>query len=168
MLSTKPQEYNSGNMYLPYLYLRPSDMPDYCNIGIQEDTELSSSFSLYDAARRAFNCLTLLYTDPQDSLIPVTVSEFQKKLVQNIASVSQLAATRFYPKPRVGLGKGPQPLRCHPILVEQISAQGHHGGAVDPFPPHASFFHTAVDHQGHGPLDHTTADPLALPLPLLL
>jgi hypothetical protein len=93
MLSTKPQEYNSGNMYLPYLYLRPSDMPDYCNIGIQEDTELSSSFSLYDAARRAFNCLTLLYTDPQDSLIPVTVSEFQKKLVQNIASVSQLAAT---------------------------------------------------------------------------
>ena len=92
-LSSKSQVYDAGNIYLPYLYLRPSDVPDYCNIGIQEDTELASSFSLYDATRRAFNCLTLLYTDPQDSLIPVTVSEFQKKLVQNIANVSQLAAT---------------------------------------------------------------------------
>lgn len=92
-LSEKPQTYDATNMYLPYLYLRPSYTPDYCNIGIQEDTELSSSFSLYDAARRTFNCLTLLYTDPQYSLIPNTVSEFQKQLVQNINNVSQLAAT---------------------------------------------------------------------------
>src|SRR6266487_7061337 len=28
----------------------------------------------------------------------------------------------FYPKPRVGLGKSAQPLRCNPILVEQVSA----------------------------------------------
>ena len=93
MLSAKPQTYDAGSIYLPYLYLRPSEMPDYCNIGIQEDTELSSSFSLYDATRRAFNCLTLLYTDPQYSLIPATVSEFQKQLVQSVANVSRLATT---------------------------------------------------------------------------
>jgi hypothetical protein len=33
---------------------------------------------------------------------------------------SRLARSWFYPKPRVALGKGPQPLRCNPIVVEQI------------------------------------------------
>ena len=52
-----------------------------------------ADFKLYDVARRALNCLTLLYAAPEESLIPVTVSEFQKQLVQNISNYSQLTAT---------------------------------------------------------------------------
>src|SRR5258708_5078173 len=95
-------------------------------------------------------------------------------LVTYVAGSSQVVykgpwvRTGFYPKPRVDLGKGSQPLRCNPILIEHIGAQGHHGRAVDPFPPHAPFFHTAVDHQGHGPLDHATADRIALLSPVLI
>jgi len=31
-------------------------------------------------------------------------------------------APGFYPKPRAGLGKSPQPLRCNPIIVKQVGA----------------------------------------------
>jgi len=92
-LATSPQGYDASAMYLPYLYLYPAGGQDYGNIGIQRDNEIPGNFKLYDVARRALNCLTLLYADPEESLIPVTVSEFQKQLVQNISNYSQLTAT---------------------------------------------------------------------------
>ena len=85
--------YDASTTYLPYLYLYPAGGQDYGNIGIQRDSEIPSDFKLYDVARRALNCLTLLYAAPEESLIPVTVSEFQKQLVQNISNYRQLTAT---------------------------------------------------------------------------
>ena len=92
-LAASPQGYDASTMYLPYVYLHPAGGQDYGNIGIQRDNEIPSDFKLYDAARRALNCLTLLYANPEESLIPVTVSEFQKQLVQNTSNYSQLTVT---------------------------------------------------------------------------
>lgn len=92
-LAASPQGYDASAIYLPYLYLYPAGGQDYGNIGIQRDNEIPGDFKLYDAARRALNCLTLLYADPEESLIPVTVSEFQKQLVQNISTYGQLTMT---------------------------------------------------------------------------
>src|SRR5260370_5929638 len=92
-LAASSQGYDSSTTYLPYLYLYPAGGQDYGNIGIQRDIEIPSDFKLYDVARRALNCLTLLYANPEESLIPVTVTEFQNQLVQNISNYSQLTAT---------------------------------------------------------------------------
>jgi len=92
-LAASPQGYDASTTYLPYLYLFPAGGQDYGNIGIQRDSEIPSDFKLYDVARRALNCLTLLYAAPEESLIPVTVSEFQNQLVQNISNYRQLTAT---------------------------------------------------------------------------
>jgi hypothetical protein len=72
---------------------------------------------------------------------------------------------RFYPKPRVDLGKGSQPLRCNPIVIEQIDAQGDNGGSIGPAPAHASLFHATVHDQGHRSLNHAASDRRALVLP---
>jgi hypothetical protein len=72
---------------------------------------------------------------------------------------------RFYPKPRVGLGKGTQPLRCHPIIVEQVRPQGNDGSGINPAPPHAAFFHAAINDQAHRTLDHPAAYRVALLAP---
>src|SRR5712692_8735165 len=74
----------------------------------------------------------------------------------------------FYPKPRVALGKSPQPLRCNPIVIEQIGPQRDDGGAIGPSPTHASLFHAAVDHQGHRSLDHAAAHRIAKLAPVLI
>jgi hypothetical protein len=93
-LVANPQAYDASNIYLPYLYLYPTNELDYADIGIQQlqDDQLAR-YTLYDVTRRAINCLTLLYTDPNESLIPITVSDFQSQLVQNVTNFSQLAAT---------------------------------------------------------------------------
>ena len=93
-LFTNPQAYDASKMYLPYLYLYPGNQQDYADVGIhqQQDDQLTG-YRLYDVTRRAINCLTLLYTDPNESLIPVTVSDFQTQLVQNVTNFSQLDAT---------------------------------------------------------------------------
>jgi hypothetical protein len=93
-LVANPQAYDASNMYLPYMYLYPVNQQDYADVGIQHqrDDQLTR-YRLYDVTRRAINCLTLLYTDPNESLIPVTVSDFQTQLVQNVTNFSQLAAT---------------------------------------------------------------------------
>lgn len=43
-----------------------------------------AQFRLYDVTRRTLNCLTLLYTNPDESLIPDQVSKYQRQLVQQI------------------------------------------------------------------------------------
>ena len=89
------------------------------------------------------------------------------RFAQNLLFTLFTSCERFYPKPRVVLGKGPHPLRCNPMLVEQVGPQGDDGRAVGPFPTHAPFFHAAVDHQGHGPLDHATPYGIAKLAPVL-
>jgi hypothetical protein len=93
-LVANPQAYDASNMYLPYLYLYPDNELDYADVGIQhqQDDQLTS-YTLYDVTRRAINCLTLLYTDPIESLITTTVSDFQRQLVQNVTNFRKLAAT---------------------------------------------------------------------------
>ena len=66
---------------------------DYANVGIPQDDQFPDKFKLYDVTRRALNCLTLLYTNPEDSLIPLTVSYYQQQLLQNISAYKELAAT---------------------------------------------------------------------------
>jgi hypothetical protein len=70
---------------LPYLY--PNE-PDYANIGISQNNpngeQILANFNLYDVTRRAINCLTLLYTRKEESLIPDLIGKYQVHLVQQI------------------------------------------------------------------------------------
>ena len=70
---------------LPYLY-HPE--PDYANVGIRETDEtgekILAEFKLFDVTRRAINCLTLLYVDREESLIPALVTEYQAHLVAQV------------------------------------------------------------------------------------
>ena len=95
-LSGSPQASSPSNVYLPYLYLYPpgGQDKDYANVGIQKDSAIPANFNLYDVTRRSLNCLTLLCTNPDQSLTPVTVSEFQQQLLQNFSTMSQLAASQ--------------------------------------------------------------------------
>ncbi len=85
------QLYDASKMYLSYLYLYPINEQAYADVGIQlqQDPKLTG-FGLYDVTRRTINCLTLLYTNSAESLIPYTVNDFQIKLVQNVINYSQL------------------------------------------------------------------------------
>jgi hypothetical protein len=75
---------------LPYLY--PS--PDYATVGIGDIADKLGDYRLYDVTRRALNCLTLLYTNPDDSLTPGTITGYRWQLMQNILHPSgQHAAT---------------------------------------------------------------------------
>src|SRR5581483_691921 len=74
----------------------------------------------------------------------------------------------FYPKPRAGLGKSAQPLRCLPILIEQIGSQSNHGSGIVTTPTHPSLLHAAIDDEGDGTLNHATAHRIALFSPLLI
>jgi hypothetical protein len=95
LLVTDAQGSNVTNIHLPYYYLYPSNdnQMDYANVGIPQDEKFPDKFKLYDVTRRALNCLTLLYTNPEDSLIPVTVSYYQQQLLQNISTYKGLATT---------------------------------------------------------------------------
>src|SRR5437588_2322611 len=80
----------------PYLYLYPDAAFDYANIGIRQikkadvgnnNIDIDSfvkNFRLYDVTRRALNCLTLLLTSPEDSLIPEALANYQQALVQQV------------------------------------------------------------------------------------
>jgi hypothetical protein len=91
-LLANPQAYDASSMYLPYRYLIPSNGINYSDVGVQLDKDISANFTLYDVTRRALNCLTLLYTNPEVSLIPDTVNDFQGQLVQNVIKFNQLNA----------------------------------------------------------------------------
>ncbi|MGZ3609363.1 MAG: hypothetical protein ACXVBU_04790 [Ktedonobacteraceae bacterium] len=92
-LVTNVQTSNPVDIHLPYYYLYPDNNMDYANVGIPQDNQFPDTFKLYDVTRRALNCLTLLYTNPEDSLTPLTVSYFQQQLLQNISTYKELAAT---------------------------------------------------------------------------
>ena len=92
-LVTNVQGSDVTDIHLPYYYLYPGNEMDYANVGIPQDDQFSDKFKLYDVTRRAVNCLTLLYTNPEDSLTPLTVSYFQQQLLQNISAYKDLAAT---------------------------------------------------------------------------
>ena len=80
----------------PYLYLYPDAAFDYANIGIRKikkadagnnNIDIDSfvkNFRLYDVTRRALNCLTLLLTASEDSLIPEALTDYQRALVQQV------------------------------------------------------------------------------------
>lgn len=86
-----PQNYNASSMYLPYVYLNPPVSKNYSDVGIQFDKDMPDNFTLYDVTRRTFNCLTLLCTNPEESLIPETVKDFQEQLMQNVLTYDHLA-----------------------------------------------------------------------------
>jgi len=68
-------------------YLYPESSPgDYTKFGISSTTQLPDTFRLYDVTRRALNCLTLLLTDPEDSLDPDTIRTLQDQLLQNLTN----------------------------------------------------------------------------------
>ncbi len=67
-------------------YLYPKPTPDYTRFGITSNTQLPDSFRLYDVMRRALNCLTLLLTDPNDSLIPDNIRALQDPLLKSITN----------------------------------------------------------------------------------
>ena len=67
-------------------YLYPTSTPDYTKFGITSITQLPDPFRLYDVMRRALNCLTLLLTDPRDSLIPDNIRQLQDPLLKSITN----------------------------------------------------------------------------------
>ncbi len=72
-----------------YVYLYPTMLkePNYATVGLSSGavpSDFLTSFKLYDVARRALNGLTLLYTDPEESLIPETAKEHLWWLIQNM------------------------------------------------------------------------------------
>ncbi|HEX6480500.1 MAG TPA: hypothetical protein VF043_16815 [Ktedonobacteraceae bacterium] len=71
---------------LAITYLYPASTPDYTKFGITSTTQLPDTFRLYDVMRRALNCLTLLLTDPEDSLIPGNIRKLQDPLLQSITN----------------------------------------------------------------------------------
>lgn len=94
-----PDSHSKGSTYftdeevkkrLAFLYYKsgtpPNNLIDFQSMGIADDIDSGSlnSFDFYDLTRRAVNCLTLLYTDADKSLIPITLGEFKKRLIVRI------------------------------------------------------------------------------------
>jgi hypothetical protein len=77
------QVIDPSQTYPPYLYLYPTNDQDYAGVGIKQDDRLSG-FRIYDVARRAINCLTLLYTNSAYILTPIKVVDFQNQLIENV------------------------------------------------------------------------------------
>src|SRR5579872_4561448 len=102
-----PEEPDYDNTDFPYLYLYPGKL-DYANVGVSPMkppktgndtvTPFIQQFRLYDVTRRALNCLTLLWTSPDEALDPVTIDWFQKKLVSRVLGTSSLT-TAFADEP---------------------------------------------------------------------
>src|SRR5947209_10021777 len=123
-----PQEDDQNNQYapyqqkpFPYLYLYPDAAFDYANIGIRQikkadvgnnNIDIDSfvkNFRLYDVTRRALNCLTLLLTSPEDSLIPEALADYQQALVQQVlapppGSTESDSSNQKPGTPQVGVG----------------------------------------------------------------
>src|SRR5581483_7940079 len=92
-----PQGTTDGTLYqppskddLPYLY---PPAPDYADVGIIgkdiNGAAILEQFKLYDVTRRAINCLSLLYVNKDDSLIPETIECNQKHLVKAILDAAK-------------------------------------------------------------------------------
>lgn len=92
-----PKSQTTGTLYappgreqLPYLY--PPE-PDYADIGIRgvdhDNLPLLNSFGLFDVSRRAINCLTVLFVDPEESLLPTEIRATQARLVWKIRHASE-------------------------------------------------------------------------------
>ncbi len=85
----------------PFLY--PSTAPDYALIGISNSGSVGISdfnseehlgnFKLYDVTRRALNCLTILYTKPEESPLPDILSNFQTQIVLSFLTQTQTSMT---------------------------------------------------------------------------
>lgn len=96
---TPPDDPDYNNTDFPYLYLYPGKF-DYANVGVSlmkapktgtdTVTPFIENFRLYDVTRRALNCLTLLWTSPEEALDPVTIECFQKKLVPRVLGTPPL------------------------------------------------------------------------------
>ena len=87
----------------PFLYPDTSTSNDYALIGINnsgsvgvgnfdDDTHLGK-FKLYDVTRRALNCLSLLYTKPEESLLPDLISNFQTQIAESFSIQTQASDT---------------------------------------------------------------------------
>ena len=96
---TPPEAPDYENTDFPYLYLYPGKL-DYANVGVSilkprtegndRVTSFIQQFRLYDVTRRALNCLTLLWTSPDEALDPATIECFQKKLVPRVMGTPPL------------------------------------------------------------------------------
>jgi len=90
-----------GKDTLPYLY---PDAPDYANIGIKGEDEtgpILADYKLFDVTRRAINCLTFLYINQAESLIPDRIQQAQQRLVTAIlnAPAEQNGGSTLAPLP---------------------------------------------------------------------
>lgn len=89
---------------LPYLYppgafppaippvaLDPAE-PQYAGLGLAGDPAVVgcdlTQFTLYDATRRALNCLILLYATSEDSLLAETIAAYQQQLIGRVPGVT--------------------------------------------------------------------------------
>ena len=106
-LPKPPQNAEDLSSY-PYPYLYPGILDpdgkiadfDYANVGIgriQDDASSGNikqnffdNFKLYDVTRRALNCLTLLLDEAEESLLPVMIGCYQRRLVQAILADPQI------------------------------------------------------------------------------
>ena len=117
-----PEQPDDSDTDFPYLYLYPGKF-DYATIGVSMlqpnkvgtdiVTPFVKNFRLYDVTRRALNCLTLLATDPEDVLDPVTLDCFQKKLVPKVLGDSSV--TEAFPDE---LAEGDQPVLVEPACED--------------------------------------------------
>jgi hypothetical protein len=84
-----------------YPYLYPSTSPDYGligtsgigSVGVGDIDKQLAQFQLYDVTRRALNCLCLLYTKPEESLVPDIINDFQTEIIQSIFKDAQAPST---------------------------------------------------------------------------
>lgn len=94
-----PDDPDYSDTDFPYLYLYPGKF-DYASVGVSimkrpktgndTVTPFIENFRLYDVTRRAINCLTLLWTSPEEALDPATIECFQKKLVPSVLGTPPL------------------------------------------------------------------------------
>jgi hypothetical protein len=92
-----PSAGSSPELRFPFLY--PDTSSDYALIGINNSSSVGvrnfdddahlGKFKLYDVTRRALNCLSLLYTKPEGSLLPDLVSNFQRQIVESLSDQAQ-------------------------------------------------------------------------------
>jgi hypothetical protein len=83
-----PEGKTANTVYQPpnLPYLHPNDAPDYADVGIQalksaNGAPMLQNFALYEQTRRAINALSLLYIDPEDSLLPEVIGNYHKRLI---------------------------------------------------------------------------------------
>jgi hypothetical protein len=82
----------------PWLDLLPFLFPhqfDYANVGILHNENHLEYFHLYDVTRRALNCLTLLFTDPETTFTPAIFHQVRREIVESIfTSTNQAPQTQ--------------------------------------------------------------------------